>query len=116
VIGSLGGTSEFHWLPNEVPDPVPFFEDRAKRPYAADAVTRFFNALVAVDRVLKRLRTACVGKVSPVHLFSFDLALTRLSGASRCCIPPGHSAIGTINPGADLVVTPRSCRPKCVRP
>jgi hypothetical protein len=91
MIGSLGGTPEFHGLPNEVPDPVPFAEDHAKRPYAADAVTRFFKTLVAVDHVRKRFRTAYVGKVSPVHLFwgSFDLAVTRFSGRTAPLHPGG---------------------------
>jgi hypothetical protein len=82
LIRSLGGTPEFHGRPNEVPDPTPFEDDHVERPYDADAVTRFFLATVAVDRVLKRFRTAFLGKVSPVHLFwgSFDLAVTRFSG------------------------------------
>ncbi|HET7413974.1 MAG TPA: DUF5996 family protein, partial [Pararhizobium sp.] len=52
------------------------------RPYDAEAVTRFFQAAVAIDSVFKRFRTAFLGKVSPVHLFwgSFDLAVTRFSG------------------------------------
>ncbi len=75
----LGATPEFDGRPNEVPDPIPFAEDKEKRPYDAEAVTRFFHALVAIDRVMKRFRTAYLGKVSPVHLFwgSFDLAVTR---------------------------------------
>jgi hypothetical protein len=82
LIRSLGGTAEFDGRPNEISDPVPFAEDRADRPYAADAVTRFFQATVAIDRVLKRFRTGFIGKASPVHLFwgSFDLAVTRFSG------------------------------------
>src|SRR3954451_6812552 len=82
LVRSLGGTPDLHGRPNEVPAPIPFVDDRTGRPYAADAVTRFFRATVAVDRVLKRFRTAYLGKVSPVHLFwgSFDLAVTRFSG------------------------------------
>ena len=82
LVRSLGGTPDFHGRPNEVPAPIPFVDDRTERPYAADAVTRFFWATVAADRVLKRFRTAYLGKVSPVHLFwgSFDLAVTRFSG------------------------------------
>ena len=90
LIRSLGGTPELHGRPNEVPEPVPFAEDRVERAYDADAVTRFFQASVAVDRVLKRFRTSYVGKVSPVHLFwgSFDLAVTRFSGR-RAPLHPG---------------------------
>ena len=87
LIGQLGGTPQFDGRPNEVPNPVPFRDDRRTRPYDADAVRRFFDAIVAIDRVLHRFRTAYIGKVSPVHLFwgSFDLAVTRFSG-----VPP-HS-------------------------
>ena len=90
LVESLGGTPRVHGRPNELPDPVPFAEDRAPRPYDAAAVTRFGRALVAVDRVLKRFRTAYLGKVSPVHLFwgSFDLAVTRFSGR-RAPLHPG---------------------------
>lgn len=75
-------TPAFHGAPNEVPDPVPFLDDHAERPYDADAVTRFFRACVSIDSILERFRTSFLGKVSPVHLFwgSFDLAVSRFSG------------------------------------
>ena len=47
LLHDVGGTPEFDGRPNEMPDPVPFTEDRAERPYDADAVVRFFHALVA---------------------------------------------------------------------
>jgi len=91
LVRSLGGTADFHGRPNEVPDPIPFAEDRARRPYDSNAVTRFFHALVAIDKVLKQFRTAYLGKVSPVHLFwgSFDLAVTRFSGRTAPLHPGG---------------------------
>jgi hypothetical protein len=91
----LGGTPEFNGRPNELPSPVPFVEDVAGRPYDAGAVTRFFRALSAVDGVLKRFRTAYLGKVSPVHLFwgSFDLAVTRFSGRTAPPHPGGIPAL-----------------------
>jgi len=93
LVRSLGGRPDFHGSPNEVPSPVPFREDRSERPYDADAVTRFFHATVAIDRVLKLFRTAFLGKVTPVHLFwgSFDLAVTRFSGRPA---PPHPSVPG----------------------
>lgn len=54
----LGATPEFHSRPNEVPDPVLFVQDQAGRPYDAEAVTRFFQACVAVDGDRARLRGA----------------------------------------------------------
>jgi uncharacterized protein DUF5996 len=95
LIRSIGGTPEFHGRPNEVPAPIAFVDDLAKRPYDAKAVARFFHALVAVDRVLKRFRTSYLGKVSPVHLFwgSFDLAVTRFSGRKAPLHPGGIPAL-----------------------
>jgi hypothetical protein len=82
LLRGIGATPEFHGRPNEIPGAIPFREDRQRRPYDPAAVTRFFQALVGIERVLSRFRTAFLGKVSPVHLFwgSFDLAVTRFSG------------------------------------
>jgi hypothetical protein len=95
LIASLGGTPEMHGRPNEGPAPVPFAEDREPRPYDAQAVTHFFQALVAVHRILFRFRTAYLGKVSPVHVFwgSFDLAVTRFSGRPAPLHPGGIPAL-----------------------
>ena len=78
-----------------LPAPVRFEDDHAARPYDAARVTRFFQACVAVDRVLKQFRTSFLGKVSPVHLFwgSFDLAVTRFSGRSAPPHPGGIPAL-----------------------
>jgi predicted GNAT family acetyltransferase len=82
LIGELGGNPRFDGAPNEVPNPVPFVEDHRGRPYDRDAVRRFHQALMAIDRVFKAFRTSFLGKTSPVHLFwgSFDMAVTRFSG------------------------------------
>ena len=82
MISALGGTPRFDGRPNEMSDPVPFREDHVDRPYDRDAVQRFHQALIAIDRVFKAFRSAYLGKASPVHLFwgSFDLAVTRFSG------------------------------------
>jgi hypothetical protein len=95
LVRSLGGTPEFDGRPNELPDPVPFADDRTDRPYDAEAVARFFQAAVAIDRVFKRFRTAFLGKASPVHLFwgSFDLAVTRFSGRRAPLHPGGVPAL-----------------------
>jgi len=95
LVVALGGTPEFHGRPNEIIDVVPFARDRQVRPYDADAVRRFHLALVQVDRVMKRFRTGCLGKVSPVHLFwgSFDLAVTRFSGRLAPAHPGGIPAL-----------------------
>ena len=68
--------------PNELPDAIPFPEDRILREYERGYAHRFWLALVQCDRVFKLFRTRFVGKCSPVHFFwgSFDLAVTRFSG------------------------------------
>jgi Family of unknown function (DUF5996) len=88
---ALGVRTSFHGTPNEVADPVPFAADTKHASYDADAVQRFWRALVQVDRVLRDFRTSFLGKVSPVHLFwgSFDLAVTRFSGRAAPLHPGG---------------------------
>ena len=95
LIGQLGASPRFDGRPNEVPNPIPFRDDRQARPYDADAVTRFFQAIVGINRVLNRFRTGYIGKVSPVHLFwgSFDLAMTRFSGRRAPLHPGGIPAL-----------------------
>jgi hypothetical protein len=82
ALAALGIDVEIDEMPNELPDPVEFSQDRAHASYDPDAVGRFFRILVNADRVFKQFRTGFLGKASPVHFFwgSFDLAVTRFSG------------------------------------
>ena len=68
--------------PSEIPDPVPFDEDRVHASYDSEHVHRFWRILVSADSVLKEFRSRFIGKSSPVHFFwgGFDLAVTRFSG------------------------------------
>ena len=78
--------------PNELPDPVvPFSQDEAHAAYDAEAVTRFWRALVQADRVMEIFRARFLGKCSPVHLFwgAMDLAVTRFSGRTAPPHPGG---------------------------
>ncbi len=78
-------------MPNEVPDPIPFPDDRTHNSYDADAVNRFWRVLYQVDRVFTRFRAGFAGKASPSHFFwgSFDLAVTRFSGREAPDHPGG---------------------------
>jgi hypothetical protein len=69
-------------MPVEIPNPVPFNEDRSHCAYDRAAVERFWRILLSVQTVFQEFRSGFVGKCSPVHFFwgSFDLALTRFSG------------------------------------
>ncbi|MFZ0180066.1 MAG: DUF5996 family protein [Candidatus Dormiibacterota bacterium] len=69
-------------LPSEVPDPIPFPEDRTHATYEPAQAERFHRTLSMVDLVMKEHRAHFRGRTSPVHFFwgTFDLALTRYSG------------------------------------
>ncbi len=77
--------------PVEVADPIPFDRDHTHAAYDRDQVRRFFQALAAADRVLKRFRGEFIGKSSPSHFFwgGFDLAVTRFSGRTAPEHPGG---------------------------
>jgi len=83
-------------MPVEIPGAIPFPDDRAHAGYDADAVHRFWLALVQMERALKVFRARFVGKSSPVHLFwgSLDLALTRFSGRPAPRHPGGAPNCG----------------------
>lgn len=87
----IGLTVAIHPLPSELPDPIPFPDDRLHRAYDAEAVHRFWRVLLQADRLFKQFRTGFLGKTSPVHFFwgSFDLAVTRFSGRPAPLHPGG---------------------------
>jgi hypothetical protein len=82
LLREMGVVVAIDEMPNEVPNPIRFSQDRTHASYDAAAAHRFWRALVQVDRLLKLFRSGFLGKASPVHLFwgSFDLAVTRFSG------------------------------------
>jgi hypothetical protein len=89
-LNGIGVAVAIHEMPNEVPDPIPFSQDRTHAAYDPAAAHRFWRALIQADRVFKLFRTGFLGKASPVHFFwgSFDLAVTRFSGR-RAPLHPG---------------------------
>lgn len=97
VIAAVGGSLEIHEHPSELPNPVAFAADTRVRDYDAAAVERYHAALLRIQRVFERFRTAFLGKVSPVHLFwgALDLAITRFSGRSAPLHPGGRMSSGT---------------------
>jgi hypothetical protein len=82
TLADLGIDVTIDDMPNELPDPIRFGEDRVHASYDPDAAHRFWQVLRQVDRVFGKFRTGFLGKSSPVHFFwgSFDLAVTRFSG------------------------------------
>jgi hypothetical protein len=91
LLKEIGIAVSIDEMPNEVPSPIPFSQDRTHAAYDAAAAHRFWRVLVQVDRVFKLFRTGFLGKASPVHFFwgSFDLAVTPFSGRSAPLHPGG---------------------------
>ncbi len=79
---ALGLDIKIWTTPVEIPDPIPFEQDRTHAAYDPDYANRFWRVLVHADRVFTAFRARFLGKTSPVHFFwgSFDLAVTRFSG------------------------------------
>jgi hypothetical protein len=82
MLKSAGVEVNIWKMPVEIPDPIPFDEDRVHAAYDRERVERFWRILQSVDSVMQEFRSGFIGKVSPVHFFwgSFDLAVTRFSG------------------------------------
>jgi hypothetical protein len=91
ALADLGITVKINGKPNEVPDAIPFAEDRAHASYDRDYANRFWRVLSASNEVFAQFRTGFLGKASPVHFFwgSFDLAVTRFSGRKAPRHPGG---------------------------
>src|SRR5258708_37023257 len=81
-------------MPVEIPNPIPFDQDRVHASYDPEYARRFWQILVSVDRVFQEFRSHFLGKSSPVHFFwgSFDLAVSRFSGR-RAPERPGADSI-----------------------
>jgi len=81
-------------VPVEIPDPIPFEQDRKHCSYDPESANTFWRILLSVDAVFQRFRARFIGKSSPVHFFwgSFDLAVTRFSGR-RAPERPGADSI-----------------------
>jgi hypothetical protein len=69
-------------MPSEVPNPTPFPEDTAHDAYDREAVGRWWQVMLSVDRVIQRFRTGYTGKSSPVLFYwgGFDLNHSRFNG------------------------------------
>ncbi|MGB3542759.1 DUF5996 family protein [Rubrivirga sp.] len=92
ALEDVGVPTEIWPMPVEIPGDVSRFpNDTEHAAYDRDAVGRYWQVLVEVDRVLAQFRAQFVGKVSPVHLFwgAFDLAVTRFSGRTAPDHPGG---------------------------
>ena len=91
TLGELNIYVDIFTRPVEVEDATPFESNESDASYDADAMHRFWQALVQASRVLTAFRARFIGKASPVHLFwgAFDLAVTRFSGRTAPTHPGG---------------------------
>jgi hypothetical protein len=94
MLRSAGIDVKIWRMPVEIPNPIPFDQDRLHRSYNPAAVERFWRILLSVDAVFSQFRSGFIGKCSPLHFFwgSFDLAVTRFSGR-RAPERPGADAM-----------------------
>jgi uncharacterized protein DUF5996 len=91
VLDELHLQVKIHTTPSEIAEAIPFERDTRPRTYDRELATRFWRALLQIDRVFKEFRSHFIGKCSPVHFFwgSFDLAVTRFSGREAPPHPGG---------------------------
>ena len=82
MLRSAGIEVKIWRMPVEIPNPIPFDEDRVHASYDPASVEKFWRILLSVAAVFTQFRAGFVGKSSPVHFFwgSFDLAVSRFSG------------------------------------
>jgi hypothetical protein len=90
ALTALGLPVRMWTMPSEIPDAIPFDQDRTHAAYDPEYAQRFWRVLVQADRIMHVFRGRFIGKVSPVHFFwgGFDLALTRFSGRRAPVHPP----------------------------
>ena len=94
MLRSAGFDIKIWKMPVEIPDPIPFDQDRTHASYDPESARKFWRILLSVQQVLDEFRSRFLGKCSPVHFFwgSFDLAVTRFSGR-RAPERPGADSI-----------------------
>ena len=94
MLRSAGIEVKIWQMPVEIPNPIPFDQDRVHASYDRESVEKFWRILLSVDSVFHQFRSPFIGKASPVHFFwgSFDLAVSRFSG-HRAPDRPGADAI-----------------------
>ena len=91
-------------VPSEVPDPIPFPEDRIHHVYNSGQALRFWQVLAMIDVVMREHHAGFRGRTPPVCFFwgTFDVAVVRLSG--RPAIPrPGAGIIARYGGNAEQI-------------
>lgn len=75
-------------MPQEVPHPIPFDEDKQQRPYESALVNNWWRILLSVQRVMQVFRGHFKGKTQPIGLMwgTLDIRDVRYNGKS---VTPG---------------------------
>lgn len=97
MLDDLDLSTEIWPVPVEIPDAIPFTEDTVHASYDPEAVHRFWQVLVQVERVFNEFRGRFIGKSSRSHLFwgALDMATTRFSGREA---PPHPGGVPNCGP------------------
>ncbi len=71
-------------MPQEVPNPIPFNEDKEQRPYNRDLVNTWWRILLSVQRVLQVFQGKFTGKTQPIGLMwgTLDIRVDFYNGKS----------------------------------
>lgn len=95
ILDAHGLPTSFNGRPSELPDALPFADDKIARDYDRDSAERFRGALAAMLPVFAHFRAGFRGKASPVHFWwgSFDLAVSRYSGRIAPTHPGGLAGL-----------------------
>jgi Family of unknown function (DUF5996) len=82
VLAALKIDARIRPVPAEIPNPIPFAEDRSLAPYDPEYAHRFWQILTRVNSVFIEHRASFRNRHTPVQFFwgTFDLAYVRYSG------------------------------------
>jgi len=91
MLNDTGLECKINTMPNEIPGAVRFEDDNEPRDYSAEIAQNLHDILIDINGIFEIFRAEYRDKCSPVHFFwgSFDLAVTRFSGAEAPEHPGG---------------------------
>jgi hypothetical protein len=86
-------------MPQEIPGPIPFGEDREERPYDREMVNAWWRILLSVQSILERFQGRFQGKAQPIGLMwgTLDIRLALYNGKKAA---PGDANKGFIRRNA----------------
>jgi hypothetical protein len=82
ILGKAGIKTSINLKPQEVPNAIPFDEDRMRRPYDPKLVNAWWRILLSTQRVMRVFRGRFKGKTQPIGLMwgTLDIRDVRYSG------------------------------------